>query len=83
MGDKRESDGDLDDSTGPLLIWACPFCDTMGLNQIAGNNSGAQGALRSHIYATDGDGHGPEMAFPDGFDVTCLADYLNTETLDQ
>lgn len=58
------------------LWWRCPFCGTTSLNRPARNNTGAEGALRSHIHASEGDGHGPRFAYPEDFDPTTVDDYL-------
>lgn len=70
-------------SSDDVLRWTCPFCGRSGINTEATNNTGAQGALRSHIYATGGDGHGPELAFPEEFDPETLTEHLYPEDADQ
>lgn len=47
--------------------WTCPVCGKSKTNQSGGESEGrnAINALRAHIAASDGDGHGPRHAFPD------------------
>lgn len=61
------------------LWWKCPVCGKVGLCRSEPNAAGAEGSLRSHIYSSPDDGHGPESAFPDEFDPTTLTDYLSAE----
>lgn len=65
--------------TDGVLWWTCPFCGKTGMNTEAENGTGAQGALRSHIYASADDAHGPELAFPAGFDPTTLTDHISRD----
>lgn len=59
--------------------WKCPICGKVGLCRSEPDAAGAQGALRSHIYGSPSDGHGPASAFPDGFDPTTLTEHLSAE----
>lgn len=45
--------------------WTCPFCDTSRVNTTT-DEENAIIALRAHIQASDGDGHGSRNSFPSG-----------------
>ncbi|MFW6385185.1 MAG: hypothetical protein ACOCY7_03520 [Halodesulfurarchaeum sp.] len=38
----------------------------------------AVAAVRGHIYASDGDGHGPRNVYPENFDPSSLDDFVET-----
>lgn len=47
--------------------WTCPVCGKSQTNQSGGESGerNAVNALRAHIVASDGDGHGPRHERPD------------------
>lgn len=58
--------------------WTCPFCGLSRLNP-SGEGYGEQNAvtaLRAHVLASVGDGHGPRNELPDGFDEQSLSDHV-------
>lgn len=59
--------------------WTCPFCGTSRLNA-SGDESGrenALAALRTHIVASDGAGHGPRNEYPGAIDDVTLAEHVD------
>ena len=58
--------------------WNCPFCGTSRSNPagVEADEGNAVTAIRSHVLASAGEGHGPENAYPEGFDPTTLADHV-------
>lgn len=58
--------------------WTCPFCDQSRFNvsEDESGNENAVSALRSHILASGGAGHGPVNAYPPEFDPESLADHV-------
>lgn len=79
MGEPGTADGGGKENAQTALLWTCPFCNKHGINRDAEDNSGAHGALRSHIYFTDGGGHGSQHTFPEGFDPDTIPDYITEE----
>lgn len=67
-GDNKRRRRTLDESKAGYR-WTCPFCGTSRLNITTGEDGegNAIAALRAHIYASAGDGHGPHNAFPSEF----------------
>ena len=54
--------------------WECPICGTSRLAVYdAADRFRAVNALRTHIQSTDGSGHGPVHAVPDGIGGVLLA----------
>lgn len=74
----------MDDSNDSVLWWTCPICGQTSANIAASNNTGAEGALRSHIYASAENGHGPRLAFPEELNPATLTDHISAkESLQQ
>lgn len=64
--------------------WTCPICGTSRFNR-SDDGSGEQravAALRSHVLASGGAGHGPVNEYPEGFDPDTLPDHV-TRTHDR
>lgn len=59
--------------------WSCPFCGQSRLNvsEDGSGNENAVSALRSHILASEGSGHGAVNAYPPEFDPETLADHVD------
>ena len=70
---RREAAGAPD---GTRYRWTCPFCGTSRSNPAGEevDERNAITALRSHVLASDGDGHGPQNAYPEGFDPSSLGE---------
>lgn len=68
-------------SEGPYggFRWTCPYCGKSQLNRSAGDagESNAIAALRNHIVATAGKGHGPVDELPEGDDSSSLAAHVD------
>lgn len=68
--------------------WRCPICD---VSKVVGAHfdttdesvvvDRATAALRAHILASGNDGHGPNHAYPAGFDPASLEDHV--ESIDE
>ena len=75
----RRDDG-LDRAAGgadaECYRWTCPICGSSRANPAGeeADEGNAITALRSHVLASSGDGHGPPTAYPEGFDPSSLAD---------
>lgn len=67
---------DPTDRQQEMRWWECPICGKQSLNTATPNNKGAEGALRSHVHASKGEGHGPKFAFPEEFDPATLQDCI-------
>ena len=54
--------------------WECPICEETNLGFAAEKTSreAALNALKSHVRAVDGDGHGPENRLPRDLDPEAL-----------
>ncbi len=58
--------------------WECPICGTTRVAVYdATDGFRARNALRTHIRATDGCGHGPVHELPADLDEETLADYIS------
>jgi hypothetical protein len=55
--------------------WVCPFCGESRLN-VADDERNAELALRTHITASAGDGHGPANDLPSGVDTSSLTEQV-------
>lgn len=78
---------ETDSSTNrlPAHRWTCPFCDRSRLVSADSEEvdesavvNRAVAAVRGHIYASDGDGHGPRNVYPENFDPSSLDDFVET-----
>lgn len=67
--------------------WTCPYCDHSRV--ITANSESvdesimvdrAVKAIRAHVLASVGDGHGEKNAFPDGFDTTSVHEHVHSLT---
>ena len=49
--------------------WTCPYCGTSRTTASTGEDGekNAMAALRAHVHASVGDGHGPRNSFPPEF----------------
>lgn len=63
--------------------WTCPFCDrsrvTSGDSESTERSAVADraaSALRAHVIAVAGNGHGPANASPADFDTESVGDYV-------
>lgn len=58
--------------------WTCPFCGKSRLNSSAGGSGrqNAIAALRTHVLASDGDGHGPRNEPPGELDSLTLSEHV-------
>lgn len=70
-GDARRGPARSDHPSEPPegYEWTCPYCSRSQLNKSRGDagKQNAIAALRAHIQASDGDGHGPRNGFPTEF----------------
>lgn len=69
MADRRPTKGNSDTrsrSSEGGYQWTCPYCGESRVNKLGddGGKEGAIAALRTHIQASDGGGHGPRHSFP-------------------
>ena len=77
-----QTDDGRDQAIGTLEVvgyrWTCPFCGTSRSNPAGeeADEGNAVTALRSHVRASDGDGHGPSSAYPDGFDPATFDEHV-------
>lgn len=60
--------------SGAGYRWTCPICDQSRLNT-SGEQNGVS-ALRSHLLASGGAGHGPVNEYPVGFDPDALSEHV-------
>lgn len=60
--------------------WTCPLCGKSNVNRVndGSGKQNATAALRTHILATDGNGHGSRNEFPaePGLDGLVLAEHV-------
>lgn len=63
---------------GKVCRWTCPFCGESRTSLVAGGGrrEGAMNSLRTHIRATDGNGHGPKHQYPMDPDSLALAEHV-------
>lgn len=56
----------------------CPVCDQSRRKPVfdGSGKETAITALRNHIMATDGEGHGPTNYYPPGFDPSTLSEHV-------
>jgi len=59
--------------------WRCPYCGKSRVNAADGEQGrqNALSALQNHIYASDGDGHGPRRDHPDDIDEQVFSEYVD------
>lgn len=72
MPDRLPTSGDSNTHAKPSeggYRWRCPYCGVSRVNQSDGEagREHAIAALRAHIQASDGNGHGPKNNFPKEF----------------
>ena len=76
-----------DDPIDDGVQWTCPYCDDHRVIRAGSEDveretleERAQHALRGHVHARDGDGHGARREFPEDFDPTELDRHLEEPT---
>lgn len=57
--------------------WECPICGLERENTMSEEGHNALRALKTHVYLTEGNGHGDAEAYPDGGIEAELPRYLN------
>lgn len=64
--------------------WTCYICGRTQVNKAVGDDGAehALSALRAHVCASVGDGHGPRNEYPESFDPSTLSRYVVRETVD-
>lgn len=67
-----------DDASTTFYDWTCPICGDSNRSISEGHQTKAMGlnSLKSHIRATEGEGHGDARSIPDGLDSTALGEHL-------
>lgn len=69
MGDREESNvdgGRARRSPDSGYRWECPICEKSRVNLLSMQGRNALRALKTHVYLSDGDGHGDVGSYPDG-----------------
>lgn len=75
--------GSDDDAT--YYTWTCPICHHSKTSFALDHGEGQTGrtqavtALQSHIFSSDGEGHGPKEALPEGLDPDALVEHVTIE----
>lgn len=54
----------------------CPVCGVTGSNPLSGQGRNALRALKTHVYFSEGDGHGGAETYPPGHAMESLGDYV-------
>lgn len=68
--------------SGDGFRWTCPVCGETQLNTSSVDGEGrvnATNALRAHLIATEGDGHGPRNEYPSDFDPESIPKHITRE----
>lgn len=79
MSENASSGGDQTDDRGSSTNgyrWVCPACGATGLHPLSGQGRNALRALKTHVYFSDGDGHGEAETFPPDRPVESLGDHV-------
>lgn len=56
--------------------WECPYCGETRSNTMSTRGDNAFRALRTHVYLSDGDGHGDGASYPDGLSTEELGRHV-------
>lgn len=68
-GSSGAADDDREDErpSGGGFRWRCPACGASRVNTMSRRGRNALRALKTHVYLTDGNGHGENASYPDAF----------------
>lgn len=80
--DPRDDDRDDDwrPGAGTATVegyrWECPICSKSRVNRLSEQGRNALRALKTHLYLTDGSGHGETGSFPEDVSEDELRRYV-------